>query len=62
VSEYGIAEYSIGTYSASVVIDQIKKQLSGSGNVIQIGIDAAINGTPLSVQKIDIYAIPGRTI
>lgn len=62
VSEYGIAEYSIGTYSASVVIDQIKKQLSGSGNVVQIGIDAAINGTPLSVQKIDIYAIPGRTI
>lgn len=62
VSEFGIAEYAIGTYSASVVIDQIKKQLSGSGNVIQIGIDAAINGTPLSVQKIDIYAIPGRTI
>ena len=62
VSEYGIAEYGIGTYSSSVVIDQIKKQLSGSGNVIQIGIDAAINGTPLSIQKIDIYAIPGRTI
>jgi hypothetical protein len=62
VSEFGIAEYAIGTYSASVVIDQIKKQLSGSGNVIQIGIDAAINGTPLSIQKIDIYAIPGRTI
>ena len=62
VSEFGIAEYGIGTYSSSVVIDQIKKQLSGSGNVVQIGIDAAINGTPLSVQKIDIYAIPGRTI
>lgn len=62
VSEYGIAEYSIGTYASSVVIDQVKKQLSGSGNVVQIGIDAAINGTPLSVQKIDIYAIPGRTI
>ncbi len=62
VSEYGIDEYGIAEYSASIIIDQIKKQLSGSGNVIQIGIDAAINGSPLSVQKIDIYAIPGRTI
>lgn len=62
VSEYGVAEYNIGEYSSSVFIDSIKKQLSGSGNVIQIGIDAVINGNALSLQKIDIYAVTGRTI
>jgi hypothetical protein len=62
VSEYGIAQYNIDEYSSSVFIDNIKKQLSGSGNIVQIGIDSLINGTAVSIQKIDIYAITGRTI
>lgn len=62
VAEYGIAQYGISEYSATVYIDQIKKQLSGNGNVIQIGINASINGNPLSIQKLDIYAVTGRTI
>lgn len=62
VAEYGIAEYNIAEYSATIFIDQVKKQLSGSGNVVQIGINAAINGKPFSLQRIDIYAVTGRTI
>lgn len=61
-SEFNVDEYNVATYTSSIVIDNIKRQLSGSGNVIQIGVDAAIKGTPVSIQKIDIYAIPGRTI
>jgi hypothetical protein len=62
VSEYGIAQYNIDEYSSSVFIDNIKKQLSGSGNVVQIGIDSTISGNAVSIQKIDIYAVAGRTI
>ena len=62
VSEYGIAEYGIAEYSSSIVLDNLKRQLSGNGNVVQIGIDAEVNGYPVSVQKLDIYAVTGRTI
>ena len=62
VSEYGIAEYGIAEYSSSIVIENLKKQLSGNGNVVQIGIDAEVDGYPVSIQKLDIYAVTGRTI
>jgi hypothetical protein len=62
VSEYGIAEYNIAEYSLSVVLENLKKQLSGNGNVVQIGVDAEVNGYPVSIQKLDIYAVTGRTI
>ena len=62
VSEYGIAQYNIDEYASSVFIDNIRKQLSGSGNIVQIGIDSLINGYAVSIQKIDLYAVTGRTI
>jgi hypothetical protein len=62
VSEYGIAEYAIAEYSSSITIESLKRQLSGNGNVVQIGIDAEVDGYPVSVQKLDIYAVTGRTI
>lgn len=60
--EYGVAEYGVAEYAASVFIDQLRQQLSGSGNVVQIGVEALINGNPLSLQKVDIYSVVGRTI
>ena len=62
LAEYGVGEYGIAEYSSSVFIDLVRRQLTGSGTVLQIGIDATINGKPLSLQKIDIYAVTGRTI
>jgi hypothetical protein len=62
VAEYGEAEYGVSEYAASVYIDQFSRPLSGSGNVVQLGVDAAINGQPMSLQKIDIYSVLGRTI
>ena len=61
-AEYGIAQYNIDEYSNSIFIDSVKRQLSGSGNVVQIGFDALINGKSVSIQKLDIYAVSGRTI
>lgn len=62
IAEYGIAEYNIGEYSISVPYEQIKKQLSGNGNIVQIGIEAVVSGSAISIQKLDIYAVTGRTI
>jgi hypothetical protein len=61
-SEYGIAEYGIAEYSLYVPFEQIRQQLSGSGNTVQIGIETLVNGANVSLQKIDVYAVFGRTI
>jgi hypothetical protein len=62
IAEYGVAEYGIAEYVASVFIEQIRGQLSGSGNIVQIGVEALIDGNQLSLQKLDIYSVLGRTI
>ena len=62
ISEYGISEYNVGEYSSSILIDQVKNALSGSGNVVQIGVEALIDGASFSIQKVDLFAVLGRTI
>ena len=61
-AEYGVAEYNIAEYVASGTINTPKVNTSGSGEVVTIGIEAEINNTPFSVQKIDIHALLGRLI
>ena len=61
VAEYGIAQYNIGQYTAGVVFDNQKIQASGSGNVLQLGIETVIDGFQLSIQKLDCYVKIGRT-
>jgi len=61
VAEYGIAEYNIGQYTAGVVYDNKKIHASGSGNVVQIGLETDINGFEISLQKLDCYVKAGRT-
>ena len=53
-SEYAEGEYAIAEYSSSVFIEQLRQQMSGSGNIAQIGVEALINGKPLSIQKLDL--------
>ena len=60
VSEYGIAEYEVAEFSAGIVLDAIKTSAGGSGNTIQIGFEADVNGSELSVQKIDMFVKTGR--
>lgn len=49
------AEYTIGTLS-----DTVRAPVGGSGGVIQVGFEATINGSQLSIQKLDIYTKEGR--
>jgi hypothetical protein len=62
-AEYGVTEYNTtGEYTASVLINTPKVNTSGSGEVVTIGIEAEINNSAFSIQKIDIHALLGRLI
>ena len=61
IAEYGIAEYNVGQYTAGVVFDNQQIQASGSGNVLQLGLETVINGAEISLQKLDCYVKSGRT-
>ena len=60
VSEYGVGEYGVAEFSIGIVLDSIKASVGGSGNTIQIGFEADVNGSELSVQKIDMFVKTGR--
>jgi len=60
VSEYGVDEYNVAEFSVGIVLDSIKSSVGGSGNTIQIGFEADVNGSELSVQKIDMFVKTGR--
>tara|TARA_R110000803_G_scaffold169968_1_gene233033 strand:- start:322 stop:1182 length:861 start_codon:yes stop_codon:yes gene_type:complete len=61
IAEFGITEYNVGEYTAGVVFDNQKIQASGSGNVLQMGIETVIDGFEISLQKLDCYVKTGRT-
>ena len=62
VYEYGIAEYNIAEYSSGIVLDRFSINAGGQGTVMQLGLEADINGNPLSIQKIDIGIKKGKTL
>jgi hypothetical protein len=49
-------------YSGGVLVDTIRIAASGSGNVMQLGFEADVNGGALSIQKMDIYVKQGRIL
>lgn len=60
VSEYGFAEYGIDEYSATQGTVQLSIPASGSGQVVQAGIEFDVNGTAISIQHVSIYTKDGR--
>jgi hypothetical protein len=62
VSEYNIAEYNIGEYSSGIAIDRFSVNAGGQGTVMQIGLESDIDGSLLSIQKIDVAVKAGKTI
>lgn len=61
IAEYGIAEYGEDYYTAGVIFDNKSIQASGTGNVLQLGVETLVNGSSISIQKIDCYVKAGRT-
>jgi hypothetical protein len=62
VYEYNIGEYNIAEYSSGIVLDRFSINAGGQGTVMQIGLEADINGNPLSIQKIDVGIKTGKTL
>jgi hypothetical protein len=65
VSYYGIAEYganatTIAYYSDGVALQTLVVAGSGAGKVVQTGYETQINGSALSIQKIEIQAKNGK--
>jgi len=51
----------VSEFSFGIILDSIKSSVGGSGNTIQIGFEANVQGNELSVQKLDIFVKTGRT-
>ena len=56
-SEWNIAEFSGGT-----AVSRKSINTAGSGTVIVVGLEADIEGEPLSIQEINIQALTGRIL
>lgn len=62
IAEYNIAEYNIGEFNAGVLVNRPTVNASGGGQVVQLGVEAEINGSQVSIQRLTAQAIIGRTI
>lgn len=60
VSEYGIGEYGVAEYSEGVALQTLSVQATGSGKIVQTGYESNINGSPLSIQRIEIQSKDGK--
>jgi hypothetical protein len=60
VAYYGVGEYNIAEYSNGVALQTLRVYPNGSGKVIQTGYESDIDGSALSIQKIEIYAKNGK--
>jgi hypothetical protein len=59
-AEYGTAEYNVSEYASGTLSEPIRLSAGGSGNVLQMGFEATVNGAELSIQKMDIFIKQGR--
>lgn len=62
VAEYGSGEYNIAEYSNGISLDGIKLNASGAGKILQLGFETDINGSPMSIQKINVAVKTGKTL
>jgi hypothetical protein len=55
------AEYNTtAEYTGGTKVENIRLSASGSGAIVQAGLEAVINGGALSIQKFDMYVKQGR--
>lgn len=59
-AEWGTAEWGIDEWGSVIDVSEIDVNGGGSGKVIQFGFEGQINGTAISIQKIDIFTKNGR--
>jgi hypothetical protein len=64
VAYFGISEYNVSTstFSNGTALQTLIAYPTGAGKVIQTGYEADVQGTPLSIQKIEIQAKNGKIV
>jgi hypothetical protein len=73
ISEYNIASYTDPTdnvndsavesyYAGGIILDKFNVNVGGNGAVLQLGLESDINGSPLSIQRIDVFVKQGKTV
>lgn len=63
VSYYGVAEYNTtAAYSEGTALRTLVAYPTGSGKVVQMGYESDINGSALSIQKIEVQAKNGKIV
>jgi hypothetical protein len=65
VSEFGIAEYGsnatvVSEYANGIALQILSVSASGSGKIVQTGYESNINGSALSIQRIEIQSKDGK--
>ena len=65
ISEYNVAEYGanatvLAQYNGGVALQELSIPASGKGKIVQTGYEAVINGSALSIQKIEIQFKDGK--
>lgn len=61
-SEYNIAEYGIGEYTGGLLINTLQVNLGGAGRVVKFGVETEVNGSPVSIQKADLFFKMGKIL
>jgi hypothetical protein len=61
-SEYNVAEYNIGEFTTGIAINEITMHLSGSGKILQFGVEIPILNSPVSLQQLTIYLKTGKML
>ena len=62
IAEFGIAEFGIGEYNQGILVNRPSVNASSGGSVVQLGVEVAINGSPISIQRMTAQAVLGRVI
>ena len=61
LAEYGVTEYNTtGEYTGGIALQTLTTYPTGSGKIVQVGFEADIQGSSLSIQKIEIHAKQGK--
>jgi hypothetical protein len=62
VAEFGLAEFNESEFNIGILVNRTSINASSSGQVVQLGVDVTINGSPVSVQRMTAQAVLGRVI
>ena len=59
---YNIDKYDIGEFTGGELASRRPVNTTGDGTIITIGMEADINGFPLSLQEINVLVLIGKTL